>query len=75
MGNRVTVRDLQPLLARDRYTDEEWELSSAGLCDAYVANYPRDEWCGAPSSPKSFYRWCEEHDQEAREDDPAAYGK
>lgn len=66
---------LQPLLARDRYSDHEWELSSAGLCDWYVANYPRDEWCGRPSDPDSFYRWCEEHDQEARETDPAKYGR
>jgi hypothetical protein len=65
---------LQPLLARDRYTDEEWAYASAGRCDWVVATYPGLERCGEPSSPDSFYRWCPEHDQEAREQDPTAYG-
>ena len=61
---------LFPLLDRDRYSDEEWELASSGLCDWLTAGYPRMEWCGLPSSPSSFYRWCDEHDAEAREDYP-----
>jgi hypothetical protein len=60
--------DLQPLLDRGRYTDEEWDLASAGLCGWLTANYPRLEWCGQPSDPDSHYRCCTPHDQEARED-------
>jgi hypothetical protein len=68
------MTDLQPLLARNRYTDEEWALSSAGKCDWLTATYPGLEWCEQPSSPRSFYRWCTEHDDEAR-DDPRSYGR
>ena len=57
---------LQPLLSRDRYTDEEWAPSSASRCDWITATYPRPVWCGKPSDPNSFYRWCSEHDQESR---------
>jgi hypothetical protein len=66
---------LQPLLARNRYSDEEWALANAGRCNYDVQNYPRMERCGRPSSPKSFYRFCDEHDQEARHDNPGAYGQ
>lgn len=59
---------LQPLLARDRYTDEEWEYASSGRCGMDVANYPRLEHCGQPSDPRSFYRMCTEHDEDARYD-------
>lgn len=70
------VSNLQPLLARNRYTDEEWALSSTGRCDWLTATYPRMEWCGQPSDPNSFYRWCTEHDRDAREDYPQhQYGK
>lgn len=58
--------DLQPLLARDRYSDEEWELVSSGRCGMDVANYPQLEHCGRPSDPDSFYRFCTEHDEDAR---------
>jgi hypothetical protein len=61
--------ELMPLLDRSRYTDEEWEYASSGRCDWEVATYPRLERCGKPSSPKSFYRWCDEHDQERRDED------
>lgn len=67
---------LQPLLDRDRYTDDEWALSSAGRCDEVTeyGMYPgRVVHCGKPSSPKSFYRFCEEHDDEARHS--PGYGK
>lgn len=64
---------LQPLLDRSRYSDEEWAYAKAGKCGWYVANYPRDEWCEKPSSPKSFYRYCEDHDRCAR-DESANYG-
>lgn len=67
--------DLQPLLSRDRYTDEEWEYASAGRCDVLTANYPGMEWCGKPADPDSFYRWCTEHDWEARTEDPRRYGQ
>lgn len=70
------MTDLQPLLARDRYTDAEWELSSAGLCDEVTefGVYPgRVEHCGYPASPDSFYRLCAEHDEEARYN--PTYGK
>jgi len=58
---------LQPLLSRDRYSDEEWELASSGRCGMDVANYPRLEHCEKPSDPKSFYRFCPDHDEDARE--------
>ena len=48
------MNDLMPLLARDRYTDVEWEISSAGLCDEVVeyGMYPgRIVHCKQPSSP------------------------
>lgn len=68
---------LQPLLARDRYADEEWEFSSSGRCDwiTEMGMTPTIKRCGLPSSPVSFYRWCTEHDQEARETDPSKYGR
>jgi hypothetical protein len=62
--------DLQPLLDRNRYTDEEWAYASAGRCDWEVANYPRPERCGQPSSPNSFYRYCDDHDRQARDCSP-----
>jgi hypothetical protein len=65
---------LQPLLARNRYTDEEWEYASAGRCDWVVATYPRLERCGEPSDPDSFYRWCTDHHRQARDDAPDSYG-
>jgi hypothetical protein len=61
------MSELKPLLDRDRYSDEEWEYASSGRCGWYVANYPGDEWCEKPSDPKSYYRYCTEHDDEARE--------
>lgn len=64
---------LQPLLARGRYSDEEWEYASAGRCGWYTANYPGDAWCGGPSDPKSIYRYCASHDEDAREYD--TYGR
>ena len=75
-GNGVS--DLQPLLSRNRYSDEEWKYAKAGLCDReveYGMYMGRIVRCGKPSSPTSFYRWCTECDEEAREQDPAAYGK
>lgn len=70
------MTNLQPLLSRDRYTDEEWQYASAGICDWITESGmgPYIKRCGAPSSPNSFYRWCAEHDDEAR-DDPYHYGK
>ncbi len=58
---------LQPLLDRGRYTDEEWEYASSGRCDCVMATYPSFERCGEPSDPESFYRYCTEHDEDARE--------
>lgn len=67
--------DLQPLLSRIRYDDEEWELASAGRCARLIPWPPGiGTWCGEPSDPDSFYRWCAEHDQEAREVNPYGYG-
>lgn len=65
-AGRCAVNALQPLLARDRYSDEEWGLASAGLCGMDVANYPDLEHCRELSSSGSFYRFCAEHDEEAR---------
>lgn len=48
---------------------------SAYANDRRVKDLRDDEWCGRPASPDSFYRWCTEHDQEAREDNPAQYGR
>lgn len=58
---------LQPLLARSRYSDEEWAYASAGVCDWEVATYPSLQRCGQPSDPDSFYRYCTDHDQDARD--------
>jgi hypothetical protein len=71
------VSSLYPLLARDRYCDEEWEYATSGRCDREVeyGNGRGIIRCGLPSSPASFYRWCDEHDLEARYENPAAYGK
>lgn len=66
--------NLQPLLARSRYTDEEWALASAGRCDWNTATYPRLTHCGQPSDPGSFYRFCSDHDREARDESPHTYG-
>jgi hypothetical protein len=41
------MTDLQPLLDRSRYTDEEWEYASSGRCDWETATYPRLERCGS----------------------------
>jgi hypothetical protein len=62
--------NLQPLLDRSRYTDEEWEYASSGRCDWEVATYPRLERCGKPSDPDSFYRYCTAHDRMARDCSP-----
>lgn len=69
------MSDLFPLLARDRYTDEEWELASSGRCSQNTASYPRLTWCGEASDPNSFYRWCAEHDADARHNNPGVYGR
>ncbi len=69
---------LQPLLSRNRYTDEEWQYASSGRCDRETeyGMWPGTiKRCGKPSSPDSFYRWCDNHDRQARDDDPAAYGR
>ncbi len=60
---------LRPLLARNRYTDEEWAYASSGHCDweAELGMHPRIVRCGKPSSPDSFYRYCTDHDEQARE--------
>ncbi|MET0415014.1 MAG: hypothetical protein ABW022_03205 [Actinoplanes sp.] len=58
---------LQPLLARDRYSDEEWEYASAGRC-IWVWPVPSQNYCLGPSDPQSHYRFCTPHDVEVRED-------
>jgi hypothetical protein len=65
---------LQPLLDRGRYSDEEWKFASSGRCDWETANYPRVQRCGAASDPNSFYRWCTDHDEQGRRDNPDVYG-
>ncbi len=70
------MAELMPLLARNRYSDEEWELSSSGRCDEVVESgmyMGRIVHCGKPSDPGSFYRLCTEHDEVAQ-DDPT-YGR
>lgn len=62
--------NLQPLLTRNRYTDKEWALASAGLCDRFVESDTvagRAVRCEQPSDPGSFYRFCAECDDRARE--------
>jgi hypothetical protein len=68
---------LFPLLARDRYSDEEWALSSTGHCDWVIetGTGPRVVHCDKPSSPTSFYRWCAHHDHMARDNNPQTYGQ
>lgn len=69
---------LRPLLARGRYTDDEWEYASSGRCDReteYGMFAGRIVRCGKPSSPESVYRWCDEHDTDARLEDPRRYGQ
>jgi hypothetical protein len=61
------VSDLQPMLDRSRYTDEEWEYASEGRCDWADAQFQYLERCGDPSDPDSFYRYCTFHDGVARE--------
>lgn len=61
------MTDLQPLLDRNRYSDEEWEYASSGRCDWEIANYPNLQRCGKSSDPGSFYRYCTEHDEDAQE--------
>ena len=58
---------LYPLLARDRYCDQEWEYASSGRCDWQVATPPDSRRCGRSSWSGSFYRYCQEHDQTARQ--------
>ena len=65
---------LQPLLDRDRYSDEEWEYAASGRCDWETGNYPTLTRCGGPSDPGSFYRFCKSHDREARDTSPN-YGR
>jgi hypothetical protein len=65
--NGGSAVELQPLLDRSRYTDEEWAFASSGRCDWETATYPHLTRCGKPSSPNSSYRYCDEHDEEARE--------
>jgi hypothetical protein len=70
--------DLYPLLDRDRYNDDEWALASAGLCDWVIeyGMYPgRVVHCGQPADPGSFYRWCTDHDEQALDENPGAYGQ
>jgi hypothetical protein len=67
-----------PLLSRDRYSDDEWEYASSGRCDTvteYGMHPGRIVRCGKPSSPDSYYRWCEDCDAEARLEDPHSYGR
>lgn len=69
--------DLMPLLARGRYTDEEWEYASSGRCDwiTEMGMVPgRIVRCGHPSDPDSFYRFCTRHDEDARDESPN-YGR
>lgn len=62
----------QPLLARGRYTDVEWEYASSGRCDREVeyGNGRGIIRCGRPSDPGSFYRYCSEHEEGARDYPP-----
>jgi len=70
------VTNLQPLLSRDRYTDEEWGLTSAGRCSWNTAfGTPSLTYCRKPSDPRSAYRFCTDHDFDIREDYGADYGK
>jgi hypothetical protein len=69
------MTELQPLLARNRYSDEEWAYAIAGLCDWETANYPRLARCGRASNQNSLYRWRTEHDERARRDNPDGYGR
>lgn len=68
------MSDLQPLLSRDRYTDEEWEYATSGRCGWADAQFQHLQCCGDPSNPNSTYRYCTFHDDVAREYG-AAYGK
>jgi hypothetical protein len=66
---------LMPLLARNRYTDDEWALATAGRCgwEAESGMRPTVVRCRKPSSPKSMYRLCTRHDRQARQS--PGYGK
>lgn len=69
------MTDLQPLLSRDRYSDEEWECATSGRCGACVefGNSRGVILCEEPSDPNSYYRYCTGHDEDAREH--PTYGK
>ncbi|MGK5682438.1 hypothetical protein [Actinoplanes sp. URMC 104] len=66
------MSDLQPLLARENYLDEEWLMAAQGRC---IRAWPveSEPYCGDPSDPASHYRFCTPHDAEAR--DNPAYGR
>jgi hypothetical protein len=66
--------DLQPMLHRSRYTDEEWEYAKAGRCAEITGSSGALIRCGYPSSPTSYYRACSRHDREIRDEHPDTYG-
>ena len=64
---------LPPLLARNRYTDEEWKQANSGRC-GWVIDYRRSGpvFCNTPVDPRSQYRFCQEHDEDLADKVPAA---
>lgn len=64
------MSELQPLLPPDRYSSKGWAFAVAGTCNWCVEppNTYGGVLCGKPSSPTSFYRYCADHDREAREE-------
>ncbi len=62
---------LKPMLARNRYTDEEWEVASKGRC-GWAVDYRGSGtvFCNEPSDPRSEYRYCQEHDDALIDDEP-----
>ncbi len=58
--------NLQPLLARDRYTETEWQHATSGRCGWEEAISLQPNCCGKPSDPESFFRYCTFHNNVVR---------
>ena len=60
------------LAERDRFSDDEWALVEQGLCP-YVAEHGnvlgRIVYCRQPANRNDWYRSCDEHGAEMREQD------
>jgi hypothetical protein len=63
------------LVARDRFTDEEWAEAMAGRCGYVVESgmSARIKRCGAPSDPESPFANCSTHDRVVLDESPQSW--